>query len=147
MNMGQMVNDKGREFKEEVRQMIDSHLEDRIEEYSAKRRKTESESMRERKETSVDVVPSLEVVSEEKEESELSSTLKAPMEASMDVLSAPGDHVSTSGSSMSISPKPGSFLEFGSTEYSRDSDVSLEEREKHTKYFDDYVYEKHGKKN
>merc|ERR1711942_423470 len=147
MNMGQMVNDKGREFKEEVRQMIDSHLEDRIEEYSAKRRKTEPESMKERKETSVAVVPSLAVVSEEKEESEMSSTLKAPMEASPDVLSALGDHVSTSGSFMSIPPKPGSRLEFGSTEYSHENDISLEDREKYTKYFEDYVYETHGNKN
>ena len=116
-NISQMVNDKVREFKEEVRQMIDSHLEDRFEEYSAKRRKTEPESVRKRKETSVGVVPSVGVVFEEKEESEMSSTLKAPMEASVDVLSAPGDHVSTSGSSMSIAPKPGPCLEFGSTEY------------------------------
>ena len=59
--------------------MIDSHLEDRFEEFSAKRRKTEPESVTDGKKTSVDVVPSVDVVSEDKKESEMSSTLKVPM--------------------------------------------------------------------
>ena len=78
-NIAQMANERVSDFKEEVRQMIDSHLEDRFEEFSAKRRKTEPESVTDGKKTSVDVVPSVDVVSEDKKESEMSSTLKVPM--------------------------------------------------------------------
>ena len=130
-NIEQMVKERVSDFKEEVRQMIDSHLEDRFEDFSAKRRKTEPESVIEGKKTSVDVVPIVDVVSEDKKESEASSTLRVPMEVvDTEILSAPGDHASTSESIMSITANPGPYLEFGCVKFARDQDISLEEERK-----------------
>ena len=121
-NIAQMMSDRVRDSKEEVRQTIDDHLENSFEGYTAKRRKTDKESVKGRKKT-VDVVTSVDVVSEDKKDSEASSTLIASMEVSVDVLSAPGDHASTSESLMSFTAKPGPYLQFGVNGFAHGRDV------------------------